>query len=498
MGVISNLFGGDKTPKSMWDDQRELIRWKGSSASAAWTIGDSFEGVQVFGDTGSGKSSASAKLLATSLLRAGYGGLVLTVKPEDATDWFDLLTDNGRLNDGIFFGPNSVHCFNFLDYELKRGQQKGLGSLSAAQILGELVSLAQRSAGRADDFWNQAANEMVAHTLEIIRASGATPSLKLAKEIIESAPRTLADVDDPQWQGNPNSKLWAMLQRGKAAGSQSADFKLAEHYWLVQFPQMPEKTRSSVMATFTASVAQYFCPEIIHRLFGEKTNVTPDDISEGKIVVVELPVKQFGAAGRFAGIVWKYCAQLAFERRDNKERPVFIFVDESHHFLTDYDQLFQTTARSSRCSVVYLTQSLSNYYALSPGNSGKHRVDSMCNCLKTKILHQCSHPETRLAFADAIGKRRVTIVSESVTAGSGKPVTTRNESPGVDFWSHPDKATSLKTGGPANKFKVTAIVDKAGKSLDDKPYLLVADFDQRNIEPKSGDHSVVAIPSPNA
>jgi len=285
-----------------------------------------------------------------------------------------------------------------------------------------------------------------------------------------------------------------MLQHGKAAGSVSADFELAEHYWLVQFPQMPEKTRASVMATFTASVAQYFCPDIIHHLFGEKTNVTPDDISEGKIVVVNLPVKQFGAAGRFAGIVWKYCAQLAFERRENKERPVFIFVDESHHFLTDYDQLFQTTARSSRCAVVYLTQSLSNYYALSPGSTGKHRVDSLCNCLKTKILHQCSHPETRQTFADAIGKHDVTIESESITFPTGKPVSTKNTAPGMDFWVHPDRATSMKTGGTANDFKVSAIINKAGKSQGDKPFLLIADFDQRNIEPKSGDHSTVAIP----
>ena len=491
MGFIDKLFGGGKAPAAAWDEQTKLIHWKGERGSADRTIGDSFEGVQVFGDTGSGKSSASAKLLATALLRAGYGGLVLTVKPDDATDWKNLLAENGRAEDGVFFAPGSGHCFNFLDYELKRGRQLDLGSLNAAQILGELVSLAQRGAGRADDFWSQAANEMVAQTLEIIRASGETPSLKLAKEIIESAPRSLADVEDTQWQGR--SKFWDMLQCGKTAASGSADFKLVENYWLVQFPQMADKTRSSVMATFTASVAQYFCPEIIHKLFGEETTITPDAISEGKIVVVNLPVKHFGAAGRFAGIVWKYCAQLAFERRENKQRPVFIFVDESHHFLTDYDQLFQTTARSSRCSVVYLTQSLSNYFALSPGNSGKHRVDSMCNCLKTKILHQCSHPETRQTFAEAIGKCRDEKTSETISRSKGEQGFSETKTPGYDFWIHPDRATRLKTGGKANDCKVEGIVYKAGKQMGDKPYLLVADFDQQNLESKSASHSAVAI-----
>jgi type IV secretory pathway TraG/TraD family ATPase VirD4 len=493
MGLLDFVRGSGKVPASSWDEQTKLIHWKGKDGAADYTIGDSFEGVQVFGDTGSGKSSASAKLLASSLLRAGYGGLVLTVKPEDAKEWKQLLAENGREQDGVFFSPGSGYCFNFLDYELKRGQQLGLGSLNAAQILGELVSLAQRSAGRADDFWNQAANEMVAHTLEIIRASGETPSLKLAKEIIESAPRSLADVDDPQWQGR--SKFWAMLQRGQTVASVHPDFKLAQDYWLMQFSQMADKTRSSVMATFTASVAQYFCPEIIHRLFGGKTNATPDAISDGKIIVVNLPVKHFGAAGRFAGIVWKYCAQLAIERRENKDRPVFIFVDESHHFLTDYDQLFQTTARSSRCAVVYLTQSLSNYYALSPGNSGKQRVDSMCNCLKTKILHQCSHPETRQTFAEAIGKRRDEKTSSTVSHGKGEAGFSETKTPGYDFWIHPDRATRLKTGGKVNDCKVEGIIYKAGKQIGDKPYLLVADFNQQNLEMASG-HSAVAMSPP--
>lgn len=493
MGILGKLFGGNQAPASPWDEQTKLIHWKGERGSADWTIGDSFEGVQVFGDTGSGKSSASAKLLATALLRAGYGGLVLTVKKEDSSEWLDLVFKNNRTNDTIFFAPGGEHCFNFLEYELKHGVKNGLGSLGAAQILSEMVSLAQRGAGRADDFWTQSANELISHTLQVIHASGETPSLKLAKALIESAPRSLPEANDPQWRDEDRTLLWKLLQRGQAAGGD--DFKLAEDYWLVQFPQMAEKTRSSVVATFTASVAQYFCPEIIHRLFGGTTTVTPDDIAAGKIVVVNLPVKQFGAAGRFAGIIWKYCAQLAIERREDKDRPIFIFVDEAHHFLADYDQLFQTTARSSRCAVVYLTQSLSNYFALSPGSTGKHRVDSLCNCLKTKILHQCSHPETRQTFADAIGKRRDEKVSETVSHGNGSPKVSETTSRGYEFLIHPDRATRLKTGGKVNDCRVEGIVYKAGKQIGDQPYLLVAHFDQRNLEPASG-QSAVSLPLP--
>ena len=338
---LFNLFS--KAPVAPWDEQRALIKW---NADEPWTIGDSFEGVQVFGDTGSGKSSTSAKLLAAAMLRAGYGGLVLTVKREDSEEWRKLLAENGRERDGIFFGQGDDLCFNFLDYELQRGKANRLGSRNASLILAELISLTQRSAGRTDDFWNHAANEMVSQVLELFMAAGELPSLKLAKEVIESAPKA-GQAKDSLWQ--KDSKCYGLIVKGRSRAAGDSDFEQAERYWLEQFPNMAEKTRSSIVATFTASVARHFCPADVHRLFGERTTVRPEDIFDGKILVVDLPVKTYGPAGRFANIVWKYCVQLAVERRVNRQRPVFIFADESHHFLTDNDQLFQTTARSSRC-----------------------------------------------------------------------------------------------------------------------------------------------------
>jgi hypothetical protein len=134
---------------------------------------------------------------------------------------------------------------------------------------------------------------------------------------------------------------------------------------------MPDKTRSSVMATFTASVAQYFCPEIIDRLFGQQTTVTPDAISPtAKLSSLTCLSRLYGATGRFAGIVWKYCAQLAFERRTRARN------DRFSSSLTRATISSRTLISSSRpqrgpagvASFISL-RALSNYYALSPGNS---------------------------------------------------------------------------------------------------------------------------------
>jgi len=451
--------------------------------------------VQVFGDTGSGKTSTSARVLSAAMLRAGYGGLVLTVKPEDTAQWQRSLDENGRKADALFFGPEEGTCFNFLEYELRHGAGLGLGSKNATRILVEMVSMAQRDGGAGDPFWRQSAEVLIGHTLDLMSAAQAVPSMVLANEIIQSGPFFADQVKDTQWR--ERSKCWELIARGRERARGTHDFQQAEAYWLRDFPLLPEKTRQSIVATFTAAVAHHFCSEAMHRMFGGRTTVSPADIFGGRILVINLPLLKYGPAGRFASIVWKYCTQLALERRTDRRRPVFIFSDECHYFLTRHDQLFQTTARSARCAVVYLTQNRSNYYAESPGDAGRNRVDSMCACLKTQIMHQCSHDATRKAFADAIGKRRIARPSVTHNFGHGKTTHSETEQLVDEHWVLPDEATKLRTGGEAHKCRVTVLVTRAGKRFSNgKPYL-VARFDQRNYEPSSwSSRTAVAIPKP--
>lgn len=482
----------NRKPQSPWDEGRLLVRW---NSYYPWTIGNSFEGTQVWGDTGSGKSSASARVLAAAMLRAGYGGLVLTVKPEDAQEWRRNLEENGRTSDGVFFGPQEG-CFNFLDYELKHGARLGVGSKNATRVLAELVSMAQREAtGGGDPFWRQSAEVLIANTLDLITAAEEKPSLLLAREVVASGPLSLDQARDPQWQ--EDSKCWRLITEGRERAGQAHDFRQAEAYWLREFPRLPEKTRQSIVATFTASVAHHFCGQAMHEMFGHGTTVSPDDIFAGKIIVVNLPLLAYGQAGRFASIAWKYCTQLALERRTNRERPVFIFSDEAHYFVTDHDQLFQTTARSARCATVYLTQNRSNYLAESPGDAGRHRVQSLCACLKTQIMHQCSDEETRRAFADSIGKRRITRLSNTHQFGMGKTTHSESEQWIDEYWVLPDSATHLKTGGTANGYEVTAIVTKAGKRFANGKPVLRVQFNQRDFEERFwGSNTIVAIRKP--
>src|SRR5471032_796811 len=82
-----------------------------------WSLGDAFQGVQIFGGTGSGKSTGSGQALARAFLSNNLGGLVLTAKTDEAAQWQQYAEDAGRAKDLIVVDAKAKWRFNFLSYE---------------------------------------------------------------------------------------------------------------------------------------------------------------------------------------------------------------------------------------------------------------------------------------------------------------------------------------------------------------------------------------------
>src|SRR5882724_13662098 len=84
----------------------------GSDPRDVLTIRHAAEGIQVFGSSGSGKSSGSGQHLAMALLHSGAGGVVFTVKQDEPKIWQRYCELAGRLNDLIVFSPAHPWRFN--------------------------------------------------------------------------------------------------------------------------------------------------------------------------------------------------------------------------------------------------------------------------------------------------------------------------------------------------------------------------------------------------
>ena len=85
-----------------------------------FTLSNAFEGVQIFGGTGSGKTSGSGRALAHSFLKSGFGGLILCAKPAEREQWERYAKECHRQDSVIVIDGDNGHCFNFLEYELAR------------------------------------------------------------------------------------------------------------------------------------------------------------------------------------------------------------------------------------------------------------------------------------------------------------------------------------------------------------------------------------------
>ncbi len=348
----------------------------------AWTVADACEGTQIFGAIGSGKTTGSGRTIAKAFLEAGFGGLVMTAKTDERELWETYAEETGRSDSLIIISPESDKHFNFMSYEATRpGDGAGLTE-NLVSLFCTILEVVGRSGSRhvkGEAFWEDALKELLRNAIDALILCGENISLPNINQIIQSAPRTKDDLHSEAWRKSSYCFLCLeQVQEAELTTGQKNDFELTIDYWFKKFPEIPEKTRGSILTMFTGMV-DGLMRGVMHEIFCTYTNVTPEDTLEGKIIILDLPVHQYKDVGLYAQGIFKYAWQRAVERRNvrNNGRPVFLWADESQFFVTSHDYVFQSTARSIRACTVYLTQNLPNYYAVLGGQEkGKAETDS--------------------------------------------------------------------------------------------------------------------------
>jgi len=294
-------------------------------------------------------------------------------------------------------------------------------------------------------------------------------------DVIRSAPTQSTAASSPAWRSQ--SECWRRLEvaRGRARGqSWEIDCREVAGYWLSHFPTLGDNTRGSIVAMFS-TLAESLMRGKMRELFCEGCSLSPEDVIAGRIVVVDLPVKEWAAVGRMAAVLWKYSLQKAVERRadngDGLGRPLFLWADECQHFASRYDSLFQATARSSRVASVYLTQNYPSLIAALGGESGgKALTDSLLGNMGTKIFHANSDRDTNQFAAELVGRRLQTLrnsgTGASLSMGSqpgGGSSASRGQSEHMDYEIQPMEFSTLRKGGAENGFESEALVLQNGR-----------------------------------
>ena len=454
--------------------------------SEHFTIRQACEGVQIFGGIGSGKTSGSGAALAKSFLRSGFGGLVLCAKKDELETWQRYAKETGREKSLIVFDASGEWRFPFLQYEVDR-EGEGAGYTENLVRLFTTVQEAMErgQGGGSDPYWQRAMQQLMRNAIDLCMIARGEISVPLLYEVVSSAPKNKEEAGSKEWQ--KKSLCWRLLIEGdtkKLDKWATYDFESTVSYWVEEFPNISPKTRSGIVSMFT-SMADNFLRRPFRMLFSspspEGKNADPEFTHQGAVIVMNLPVKEFGEAGRAMQVTYKYMWQQAAERRDIKAnpRPIFLWVDEAQNFVTDYDMQFQATARSTRSCTVYLTQNLPNYFAEMGGTHSKARVDSLVGNLQTKIWHANSDPETNTHAADTIGRSWQIRRSTSTNAGVDSFSTGESSQESFDYDVTPKDFTKLRKGSPENNFWVEGYVFQNGRRWNNGETHLKARFHQK-------------------
>lgn len=465
-----------------------------------WTLRDAVRGTQIFGGIGSGKSSGSGKTIAKSFIKNGFGGLVLCAKPDEKESWLNMIKEVSeqsgvdRSKDLIIFEKGSDLEFNPFAYETTR-EGEGSGEVfNLANLFMEIYKMGNRiggggSGGESERYWDNALRRCMNRTLQLLKLSDYEISINNLRQLLSSAPtdsdiENVSEMDENQlgeW-GEENFCVGAIFKAGEYLEDEDdeLEYQMVYDYFFKEFPRLPDKTRPTIVESFLG-ILEPFSLGLLRKYFarGLSEELKPEQtFLKGKIIMLNFPVKEYLQAGVYAQSIYKLLWQQAMERRNISEEqnpiPVFLWVDEAQLFLSDYDQVFQTTARSSRACTVFLSQNISNYYAAIGGSNPRPKADSLLGNLSTKIYHANNDSVTNNWAADTIGKafRNVTNISVGKSSSSGSAQQ-------LHFQVEPREFTTLKSGGEHNDFKVEGIITIAGREWSDEKNFRKLSFSQK-------------------
>lgn len=441
----------------------------------------------IFGRTGSGKTSGSGRMLMRWLVNyPKSSGLFLAAKPEDVDDIREVFQRAGRLDDLIVFNPDGERRCNFIDYVRKMGGDTRDITKCITTIGESLRSNDNKGGGEMGDFWENEQARMIHNAVEVVKLATGTVTAPHLQKFILTAPQYPEHVTKAEWKGCFHDKCTRAAFEKKKTPVQKHDFELALDYWFKEYPSMADKTRSSIL-TCVLGLLHVFNSGIVREIVSTTTNVSPDDMLQGRWVLINMPPSQWGDSGSFVNAGWKYLTQKMILRR--KASPgdcvVTIWSDEFQQFCNSHDPHFLAQSRSHLGCMVALTQSLPGILAKMKGKTGAQEALSLLSNFTTKIFHACDAQTAQYA-SELIGRKLQMFNGASMppeedlfSALIGKTKFSGSFNSQFEYELQPSDFLSLRTGGQAADCKVDAVVFKSGEPFASGANWRYATFSQK-------------------
>ena len=462
------------------DLDRVLLSLSGRDDPADFlTLRHTFENLFVTGSTGSGKTSGSGYAIASSLLNVKglrpeerVGMIVFLFKKDDAEDWLRWAFAHGREQDVIHIRAEHANVLNLLE---RYQNQEPMNAVST------LMNIAQLSLGNGDRqngeaFWEIEQRKRLDRLIRLNQLSGHPLSIEFLYRLHISAPVDTEQLLDEEFR--KSSFCWQMLaQAADRVGEDNLSFQRVEEYFLREMPYLADRTSSSIRAMVSGILEPFISSNMLRRQFCGSSTLKLEDAFSGKIILLDIPIQTHEYTGRIAQSLYKYTFQKAVEQRDlqNYPNPLVLWQDEAQAFLLPGDSAFMSTCRSSRVGSVLLSQNISNFYAaLGGGPKAEAQVNSLLALCNTKIFHANNDHVTNEWAAKTIGMGIKNLTSVNI----GGPSESASSSQHMHYLVEPREFTMLKTGGPANRYLVDAVIAGTGRKYSSGANFMETSFQQ--------------------
>ncbi len=377
------------------------------SADDVYSLRDACSGLHAFGGIGAGKTSA-LEVLAGAQIRAGMGGYVTSIKPDNIPLWKGYLAKHGSSKSLVLL--DETECFNFLDYELGRHGMDGISTV--VEALMRILDASKRTDPTAsqrggDAFWSDSTRQCLRYTIPPLYAANGSVSIADIIRFINTAP--LKDPSDREWQKR------SFMYEAMHAAEQSPKVAMPSdmqrnciHFWEEEYPAIPDKTRGNIVISITSALDR-FKHGRLNRAFCGKTTAVPELSFGGAVLVEGKPTLTWNEDGIIAQQIFKYFWQRAVLNRNSlaekhRERPVFLWCDEAQETVHPFDGEFLSLCRQSKCCMTYITQSLPNYYAKMGGDNPRDAAHTLAGKFVTNLFFSNACPETNEYASRVIGK----------------------------------------------------------------------------------------------
>lgn len=504
-----------------------------------FTFRDAAQGVLINGAIGSGKTTGPGATFGQGYLKGDMGGLVLCAKPDEAEIWRRYCSMTKRSQHLIELdGTNGG--FNFIAYELARQGPTGINAVVEClmKVLEICRSVSPTASRGGDAFWEDTTRQILRNAIPIIYAATGTVTIADVLRFARSAPRSPDEMADPNWQ---RDSFFFQCYLAAADILDDATGERTISYWRNDFAMLDPKTRGNILISLTTALDR-FNHGWLQKMFCGATTVVPELTFHGMIILLNMPALTLNEDGIIAQQLFKYMWQRAVLARNSlpraqQERFVFLWADEAQYFINSYDAEFLSTCRGSRACVVFMSQNLPSFYATMGGENARDRVHQLLGNFATKIWCSQSCSETNDWASRTIGRSLQQRSNHSTSTGTnqsfgmqmgegsnwgrsrksggffglgggfgsgddplwhGEPGSEggsdnwgRNRGHGrnsgsswgtseqMDHIIEPGQfGRMLKTGGPANQNRVTAVWYQAGKRFSSDGNSFLAEFAQ--------------------